>query len=67
MMGGSAEPYHYRCSLAHADWRAGVTSHDAGPRLTASWIVDDVWESQEALDPIWGSSALSVGWLTALL
>ena len=30
MMGGSAEPYHCPCFLAHAEWRAGVISHVAG-------------------------------------
>jgi hypothetical protein len=45
MMGGSAEPYHCRCFPAHADWRAGVTSHVADLTLTASWIGDDVSES----------------------
>jgi hypothetical protein len=45
MMGGSAEPYHCPCFLAHAEWRAGVISHVAG--LTPDGILDgdDVSES----------------------
>jgi hypothetical protein len=38
MMGGSAEPYHCPCFLAHAEWRAGVISHVAG--LTPHGILD---------------------------
>jgi hypothetical protein len=50
MIGGSAEPYHYACFPAHADWPEGVISHGACSTLDGTWIVVDVWQSQEAFD-----------------
>jgi len=41
MMGGSAEPGHCPCFLAHAEWRAGVISHVAGAVLSPANDGDD--------------------------